>query len=184
MSSIPELVKHGREQMDKAVESTHRELGTIRSGKASPALLDLVRVEAYGAQVPLNQVAMVAAPEPRLLTVQPFDKGAGARHREGHPRRQPRPQSGLAGQPDPGAAAGPVRGAPQGPGQGRAQAGRGRPHRRAPRAHRHAQQDQEAGARPRGRPTRAEKDVQKHTDEHVKKIDEMIKAKEAEIMEV
>jgi ribosome recycling factor len=75
MSSIPDLVKHGREQMGKAVESTQRELGTIRSGKASPAILDLVRVEAYGALVPLNQVAMVAAPEPRLLTVQPFDKG-------------------------------------------------------------------------------------------------------------
>src|SRR5262245_16736213 len=73
-STIPELVKHARESMHKAVESTKREFATVRSGKASPALLDLVRVEAYGNTMPLNQVAMVAAPEPRLLTVQPFDK--------------------------------------------------------------------------------------------------------------
>ncbi len=79
MSTIPDLVKHAREQMHKAVESTKREFTTIRSGKASTALLDLVRVEAYGSPMPLNQVAMVAAPEPRLLTVQPFDKSlAGA----------------------------------------------------------------------------------------------------------
>src|SRR4026208_2420946 len=74
MSTIPELTKHGRELMHKAVESTKREFSSIRSGKASVSLLDLVRVEAYGSTVPLNQVAMVAAPEARLLTVQPFDK--------------------------------------------------------------------------------------------------------------
>ena len=75
MSTIPELTKHGRELMHKAVENTKREFTSIRSGKASVSLLDLVRVEAYGNAMPLNQVAMVAAPEPRLLTVQPFDKG-------------------------------------------------------------------------------------------------------------
>jgi ribosome recycling factor len=74
MSTIPELTKHARELMHKAVESTKREFSSIRSGKASASLLDIVRVEAYGSHVPLNQVAMVAAPEPRLLTVQPFDK--------------------------------------------------------------------------------------------------------------
>ena len=74
MSTIPELTKHARELMHKAVDSTKREFTSIRSGKASTSLLDLVRVEAYGSTVPLNQVALVAAPEPRLLTVQPFDK--------------------------------------------------------------------------------------------------------------
>ena len=93
MSTIPELTKHARELMHKAVESTKREFTTIRSGKASTSLLDLVRVEAYGSTVPLNQVAMVAAPEPRLLTVQPFDKSLDPGHREGDPRRRPRPQS-------------------------------------------------------------------------------------------
>src|SRR5215510_793225 len=72
--SIPDLVKQAREQMHKAVESTKREFSGVRSGKASTALLDTVRVEAYGSAVPLSQVALVAAPEPRLLTVQPFDK--------------------------------------------------------------------------------------------------------------
>src|SRR5687767_15198929 len=74
MSTIPELTKHAREAMHKAVEGTKRELTTIRSGKATTSLLDLVRVEAYGSPVPLNQVGLVSAPEPRLLTVQPFDK--------------------------------------------------------------------------------------------------------------
>jgi ribosome recycling factor len=74
MSSIPELTRHARELMHKAVESTKREFSSIRSGKASTSLLEIVRVEAYGGHVPINQVAMVAAPEPRLLTVQPFDK--------------------------------------------------------------------------------------------------------------
>ena len=75
MKTIPELSRHAKELMVKAIESTKRELGGIRSGKASPQLLDTVRVEAYGAQVPITQVAMVSAPEPRMLTVQPFDKG-------------------------------------------------------------------------------------------------------------
>ncbi|HTG85365.1 MAG TPA: ribosome recycling factor, partial [Gemmatimonadales bacterium] len=73
-NSIPELVKHARELMNKAVENTRKEFSGIRSGKATTSLLDIIRVEAYGSEVPLNQVGMVAAPEARLLTVQPFDK--------------------------------------------------------------------------------------------------------------
>lgn len=74
-SSIPELVKQARDHMHKAVENTKREFSGLRSNKASTALLDTIRVEAYGNSVPLNQVGLVAAPEARLLTVQPFDKG-------------------------------------------------------------------------------------------------------------
>ena len=73
--SLVEHTKHARQQMDKAVEAVKRELSTVRTGKATTALLDLVRVEAYGNEMPLTQVASVAAPEPRLLTVQPWDKG-------------------------------------------------------------------------------------------------------------
>ena len=73
-ASIPEIVKLAREHMHKAVDSTKRELSGLRSNKATTALLDAIRVEAYGNHVPLNQVGLVAAPEPRLLTVQPFDK--------------------------------------------------------------------------------------------------------------
>lgn len=74
MSDLPSIVKHGKEHMQKAVDGCKRELATIRSGKATTSLLDTVKVEAYGQQMPLNQVASVGAPEPRLLTVQPWDK--------------------------------------------------------------------------------------------------------------
>ncbi len=73
-NQLADLEKHARDYMSKAVESTKRELSTIRSGKATTSLLDTVRVEAYGQHLPLNQVASVGAPEPRLLTVQPWDK--------------------------------------------------------------------------------------------------------------
>ena len=61
--------------MDKALDGSKREFASIRSGKASPNMLDTVRVEMYGQQMPLNQVASVPRPEPRLLIVTPFDKG-------------------------------------------------------------------------------------------------------------
>ena len=67
--------KQARQAMDKAVEAVRREFSTVRTGKATTSLLDLVRVEAYGNEMPLNQVASVAAPEPKLLTIQPWDKG-------------------------------------------------------------------------------------------------------------
>lgn len=66
--------KQARQAMDKAVEAVRREFSTVRTGKATTSLLDLVRVDAYGNEMPLNQVASVAAPEPKLLTVQPWDK--------------------------------------------------------------------------------------------------------------
>jgi ribosome recycling factor len=68
------LVAAAEERMKKALESTRRELAGIRTGKATPALLDLIRVDAYGQGVSLQQVGTVTAPEPRLLMVQPWDK--------------------------------------------------------------------------------------------------------------
>jgi ribosome recycling factor len=73
--SLSDHIKHAKQLMDKAVEAVKREFSTVRTGKATTALLDLVRVEAYGNEMPLTQVASVAAPEPKLLTVQPWDKG-------------------------------------------------------------------------------------------------------------
>ena len=61
--------------MDKGVEATRREFAAVRSGKASPAMLDPVRVEMYGQLMAMNQVANVSAPEPRVILVTPFDKG-------------------------------------------------------------------------------------------------------------
>jgi ribosome recycling factor len=67
-------IQQASQKMDRAVEALRREFTSVRTGKASPALLDTVRVEAYGSHVPLNQVATVSAPEPRLLVVQPWDR--------------------------------------------------------------------------------------------------------------
>lgn len=73
--SIANILKETREHMEKAVEGTRHEFSSIRSGKATTNMLDTVRVEVYGSHMTLNQVANVAAPEPRLLVVTPFDKG-------------------------------------------------------------------------------------------------------------
>ena len=75
MTTIPQITKDCRTAMEKSFEASKRELASIRTGKATASLLDTVRVEAYGQQMPLNQVAGVSAPEPRLLTVTPWDKG-------------------------------------------------------------------------------------------------------------
>ncbi|CAN5835439.1 ribosome recycling factor [soil metagenome] len=61
--------------MESSLEALRREFNSVRTGKASPALLDTVRVDAYGSKMPLNQVASVSSPEPRMLIVQPWDKG-------------------------------------------------------------------------------------------------------------
>ena len=70
MSSI----KEAKAKMDAALEALRREFASVRTGKATPALLDTVRVDAYGSKMPLNQVATVATPEPALIVVQPFDR--------------------------------------------------------------------------------------------------------------
>ena len=74
MATIAQILKDSRAHMDKAIESVKHEFASVRSSKATTNMLDTVRVELYGTQMMLNQVASVAAPEPRLLTVTPFDK--------------------------------------------------------------------------------------------------------------
>jgi len=73
--SIANILKDAKGHMDKAFESARHEFASIRSGKASPTMLDTVRVEMYGSTMMLNQVATVSAPEARVLIVTPFDKG-------------------------------------------------------------------------------------------------------------
>jgi len=184
MTTIPELTKHAREAMHKAVEATRRELSTIRSGKATTSLLDLVRVEAYGSQVPLTQVGLVSAPEPRLLTVQPFDKSLAAAIeraiRDADLGLNPATQGNLIRVPLP----------PLSEERRRdlvkvvhklAEEGR--------IAVRHARTEtigklKKLEHTPEDAERRAEKDVQKLHDEHIKQIDQLIHVKEAEIMEV
>ncbi|GGA34356.1 ribosome-recycling factor [Kroppenstedtia guangzhouensis] len=62
------------QRMEKAIQALKRELASIRAGRATPALLDKVMVECYGSEMPLNQLANISTPEPRLLVVQPWDK--------------------------------------------------------------------------------------------------------------
>ncbi len=184
MSTIPELVKHARELMHKAVESTKRELQGIRSGKATPQLLDVVRVEAYGSTVPITQVALVSAPEPRMITVQPFDKGLAQviekAIRDAGLGLNPASQGTVIRVPLPMLS------------EERRKELVKVVHKLAEEgkiAVRHARTETLSKVKkleriPEDDKTRAEKDVQKLTDEHVKQIDQLIAAKEAEIMEV
>ena len=73
---INDLLEDARERMHKSVESTRGEFSTVRTGRASPHLLDRVDVDYYGARTPLKQLANVSATEARLLTVTPYDKGS------------------------------------------------------------------------------------------------------------
>ncbi len=76
MSMIDELLADAREHMDKSVEATRQKFASVRTGRASTALLDRIVVDYYGAPTPLRQLATVSAPEARLLTVQPYDKSS------------------------------------------------------------------------------------------------------------
>jgi len=73
---IDELLNDARDRMHKSVESSRGELATVRTGRASPHLLDRISVDYYGTQTPLKQLANVAASDARLLTVTPFDKSS------------------------------------------------------------------------------------------------------------
>jgi ribosome recycling factor len=170
--------------MDRALDSTRKEFAGVRSGKASPAMLDSVRVEMYGQQMPINQCASVSAPEPRMLLVTPFDKGQikavekAIRESDlgldpavqGHVIRVPLPSMNEQRRKDL------VKIVHKFAEEGRV-------------AIRHARTDardkvKKADGIPEDDKKHFEKDIQKVHDDAIKKIDELIKAKEAEIMEV
>ena len=73
---IDDLLQDAREHMEKSVESTRQKFQSVRTGRASPALLDRISVDYYGAVTPLKQMSTINAPEARLLTVQPYDKAS------------------------------------------------------------------------------------------------------------
>jgi ribosome recycling factor len=75
-SLIDELLEDAGDRMRKSVESATHEFSTVRTGRASPSLLERVLVDYYGAMTPLNQLATISAPEARLLSVQPYDKSS------------------------------------------------------------------------------------------------------------
>ena len=73
VSDLKELFGEVKKRMDAQIEHVRRELGGVRTGRASVTILDTVHVEAYGASMPLNQVATMSIPEPQMIIVQPFD---------------------------------------------------------------------------------------------------------------
>jgi ribosome recycling factor len=182
--TLADIVKSARDGMHKAVENTKRELSAIRSGKGGPQLLELVKVEAYGSMVPLQQVAMVGAPEPRMLTVQPFDKSLTSAIekaiRDAGLGLNPQSSGGVMRVPLPALSEERRRELVKMCGklieEGRV-------------AVRQARTDamgkiKKAEKVPEDEKTRTEKDIQKHTDDAIRQIDELMKAKEAEILEV
>jgi ribosome recycling factor len=72
---INETLADAESRMAKSIEALHRDLNTIRTGRASPALLDRISVDYYGTPTPLNQMANISVPEARLLVIQPWDRG-------------------------------------------------------------------------------------------------------------
>ena len=76
MPTVPEIVSECEEHMRKAVVHLQDEFATVRTGRAAPAMVEKIRVDYYGSEVPLQQLAGFSVPEPRVLVVSPFDKGA------------------------------------------------------------------------------------------------------------
>lgn len=74
MATIEELQNKTQEKMDKALQALRNELTNIRTGRATPSLLDQVKVDYYGAPTPVTQVANVSVPEPRMIVIQPWDR--------------------------------------------------------------------------------------------------------------
>lgn len=73
---LKEIIKTADEKMTKTIAVLKTELGSMKAGRANPKMLDRIEVECYGSMMPLNQVAGVSAPEPRVLLIQPWDKGS------------------------------------------------------------------------------------------------------------
>jgi len=71
---VKQILSDAEEKMNKSLLSVKRDFGSLRTGKASPSLLDAIRVDYHGTVMPLNQLASISAPEPRLLVVQAWDK--------------------------------------------------------------------------------------------------------------
>ncbi len=184
MTTLADHAKHAKQLMDKAVEAVKREFSTVRTGKATTALLDLVRVEAYGNELPLNQVASVAAPEPKLLTVQPWDRGLLKAVEKGILASE----LGLTPSND-----GQIIRIPLPPlTEERRKELVKVVHKLAEEgrvAVRHARTEginriKKTEHVPEDEKKHAEKDMQKLHDDHIKQIDDVVKAKESEILEV
>jgi len=75
-AQIAERLQDAENRMERSIQSLHKELGAVRTGRATPALVERVQVEYYGTMTPLQQLASISAPEARLLVIQPYDRSA------------------------------------------------------------------------------------------------------------
>ena len=88
--SEKDVIKETKPRMETVIEDFRRKLATVRTGRAAVSLLDNVMVDYYGTPTPLNQMASVHAPEPQMLTVQPWDQTQVGARRKSDPRRRSR----------------------------------------------------------------------------------------------
>ena len=185
--TIDEFIQDATRRMDKSVESAQHEFNTLRTGRASAALLDRIQIDYYGTKTPLKQLATINAPEPRLLTVQPFDPSSLSSiertiqesdlgltpSNDGKIIRLPIPQLTEERRKEL------VKVARQMAEDGRVAVRNVR--RDVMHDLKELVRDGDVGD---DEERRAEERVQKLTDDHVHSIDELLKHKEAEIMEV
>ena len=185
---MPEqTLEHAVDAMENAIEAIAREFATVRTGKATPAILDGVRVDAYGATVQLKQVANVSAPEPTMLIVQPYDPNIA-------PQVARAIQSGDLGlNPSVDGAVVRVPIPPLTEERRRemvkvlhrmAEEGRVSIRRARHEARERLLRMQREGEVGEDICRRTVGEVQEFTDEHVRRIDELLARKEAEVMEV
>jgi ribosome recycling factor len=184
---IDNFIGDATQRMDKSVEATHEHFNSVRTGRATPALLDRIQIDYYGTPSPLKNLATISAPEPRMLTIQPFDPSSIKQiekaiqesdlgltpSNDGKLIRLPIPQLTEERRKELAKLV-------------RQMAEEGRVAVRNVRrdAIKHLEELVRNGDVGDDEERAAEARVQKLTDEHVAKIDELLKRKEAEIMEV
>ena len=184
---MDDLIQDAVRRMDKSVETTQHEFNSIRTGRASAALLDHVQVDYYGTPTPLNQLATINVPEPRMLTIQPFDPSS----LKSIEKAIMESDLGLTPSNDGKLIRLPI---PQLTEERRKELVKvvrslAEEHRIAVReirrdAVKHLKTLVDKGEVGADEERRAEDRVQKLTDEHTKHIDDLLKHKEAEVMEV
>jgi ribosome recycling factor len=185
--AIDDLIQDATRRMDKSVEAAQTEFATLRTGRASPALLDRIQIDYYGQQTPLKQLATINAPEPRMITVQPFDPSSLAAieraiqesdlgltpSNDGKLIRLPIPQLTEERRKELVKVV-----------RGMAEDGRVAVRNVRRDVMHHLKELVDKGEVGKDEEHRAEEQVQKLTDQHIEKIDELLKRKEAEILEV
>jgi len=184
---IENFLGDATQRMDKSVEATHEHFNSVRTGRATPALLDRIQIDYYGTPSPLKNMATISAPEPRMLTIQPFDPSqikaiekaiqesdlGLTPSNDGKLIRLPIPQLTEERRKELAKVV-------------RQMAEEGRVAVRNVRRDvmKHLEELVKKGEAGDDEERAAETRVQKLTDEHVAKIDDLLKRKEAEIMEV